>query len=90
MAMAMLLHTINQAALVISTDNSGNSCNKTAFTIYIMPGFSGYADLMEQLGTHKTGKSCLYLKNLDVVDRDVLEQLIRQSVEEMHEKYECS
>jgi hypothetical protein len=45
---------------------------------------------MEQLGTHKTGKSCLYLKNLDVVDRDVLEQLIRQSVEEMHEKYECS
>ena len=25
--MAMLLHTINQAALVKSTDNSGNSCN---------------------------------------------------------------
>ena len=23
----MLLHTINQAALVIATDNSGNSCN---------------------------------------------------------------
>jgi hypothetical protein len=25
--MAMLLHAINQAALVKSTDNSGNSCN---------------------------------------------------------------
>jgi len=30
MAMAMLLHTINQAALVKSTDNSGNSCNMRA------------------------------------------------------------
>ena len=28
--MAMLLHTINQAALVKSTDNSGNSCNMRA------------------------------------------------------------
>jgi hypothetical protein len=26
MAMVMLLHAINQAALVKSTDNSGNSC----------------------------------------------------------------
>jgi len=26
----MLLHTINQAALVKSTDNSGNSCNMRA------------------------------------------------------------
>ena len=29
-AMAMLLHAINQAALVKSTDNSGNSCNMRA------------------------------------------------------------
>jgi len=28
--MDMLLHTINQAALVKSTDNSGNSCNMRA------------------------------------------------------------
>ena len=28
--MAMLLHAINQAALVKSTDNSGNSCNMRA------------------------------------------------------------
>jgi hypothetical protein len=28
--MAMLLHTINQAALVKSTDKSGNSCNMRA------------------------------------------------------------
>ena len=67
---------------------TGFSPRKTAFTVYIMPGFSNYADLMEQLGPYKTGKSCLYIKSLDVVDREVLEQIIRKSVEDMREKYE--
>jgi hypothetical protein len=66
---------------------TGFSPRKTAFTVYIMPGFSNYADLMEHLGPYKTGKSCLYIKNLDVVDREVLEQIIRKSVEDMREKY---
>ena len=66
---------------------TGFSPRKTAFTVYIMPGFSNYADLMQQLGPHRTGKSCLYIKNLDVVDREVLEQIIRKSVEDMREKY---
>jgi hypothetical protein len=69
---------------------TGFSPRKTAFTIYIMPGFSEYADLMEQLGPYKTGKSCLYIKNLDVVDREILEQLISKSVADMRERYECS
>ena len=69
---------------------TGFSPRKAALTIYIMPGFSGYADLMEQLGPHKTGKSCLYVKNLDVINRDVLQQLITQSVVDMRKKYKCS
>ena len=68
---------------------TGFSPRKTAFTVYIMPGFSEYADLMERLGPCKTGKSCLYLKNLDVVDRDVLEQLITKSVADMRSRYTC-
>jgi hypothetical protein len=69
---------------------TGFSPRKAAFTVYIMPGFSEYADLMEQLGPYKTGKSCLYIKNLDVVDRGILEQIINKSVEDMRERYECS
>jgi hypothetical protein len=69
---------------------TGFSPRKAAFTIYIMPGFSEYAELMEQLGPYKTGKSCLYIKNLDVVDREILERLISKSVEDMRERYECS
>ena len=62
---------------------------KQNFTIYIMPGFSRYQKLLEKIGKHKTGSSCLYLKNLDNVDMGVLEELISLSLEEMHEMYGC-
>ena len=66
---------------------TGFSPRKSAFTIYIMPGFERYQALMEQLGPHRTGKSCLYVKNLEVIDRDVLKEIIRDSVARMREKY---
>jgi hypothetical protein len=69
---------------------TGFSPRKTAFTVYIMPGFDGYGEQLKRLGPHKTGKSCLYLKNLDVIDRGVLEEMIRDSVAVMRERYECT
>ena len=66
---------------------TGFSPRKSAFTIYIMPGFERYEALMKELGPHKLGKSCLYLKNLEVIDRGVLEKIIRDSVAYMREKY---
>ena len=66
---------------------TGFSPRKSAFTVYIMPGFERYKAQMKKLGPHKTGKSCLYLKNLDAIDRDVLEEIIRDSVACMREKY---
>lgn len=56
-------------------------------TIYVMPGFDRYTELMEKLGKHKTGKSCLYIKKLDDIDRDVLKELIQGSFEYMTKKY---
>jgi len=50
-------------------------------TLYIMDGFDEYDSLLEKLGKHKTGKSCLYIKRLDDVDIDVLERLVTESVE---------
>lgn len=68
---------------------TGFSPRKTALTLYVMPGFDGFEDKLNALGPYKTGKSCLYLKNLDVVDRVVLEEIIRDSVAEMRSRYEC-
>jgi len=69
---------------------TGFSPRKTALTVYIMPGFDRYEELKSGLGPHKTGKSCLYIKNLDAIDRDVLKEIISDSVAWMREKYVCS
>lgn len=66
---------------------TGFSPRKQALTVYIMPGFEFAADLMERLGKYKTGKSCLYIKKLDDIDRNILTQLIEKSVAYMREKY---
>lgn len=66
---------------------TGLSPRKANLAVYIMPGFSGYGDLMDKLGPHKTGRSCLYLTKMDQVDMSVLEELIARSVRDMRAKY---
>lgn len=61
----------------------GFSPRKNDLTLYIMPGFEGFAELMAKLGKHKTGKACLYLKKVADVDADVLQQVIDGSVRAM-------
>ena len=62
---------------------TGFSPRKTDLTLYIMPGFERYKDLMPSLGKHKTGKSCLYLKKLSDVDQRVLRTIVEESVKYM-------
>ena len=66
---------------------TGFAARKSALTVYIMDGFEAHADLLQALGPDKTGRSCLYLKSLDAIDRDVLQQIIAASVKNMREKY---
>jgi hypothetical protein len=66
---------------------TGFSPRKQALTLYIMPGFAEYDKLLAKLGKYTTGKSCLYIKSLDAVDKDVLRTLIEQSVTQMKKKY---
>lgn len=65
----------------------GFSPRKTSLTLYIMPGFERYAELMEKLGKFKTGKSCLYVKKLEDVNGDVLRALITAAYQHMTNKY---
>ena len=52
-----------------------------------MPGFANYGELLERLGKHKTGKSCLYVNKLADVDEAALRELVFESVAFMREKY---
>ena len=61
----------------------GFSPRKDSLTLYIMPGFRDYAELLEKLGKHRKGMSCLYIKSLDDVHLPTLKTLVRQSVRQM-------
>jgi hypothetical protein len=63
----------------------GFSPRKQSLTLYIMSGFEGYEALLDRLGKHKTGKSCLYINKLDDVDLETLRELVRQSVKHVAE-----
>ena len=62
---------------------TGFSPRKGDLTLYIMPGFEPFPDLMKRLGKYKTGKSCLYIKKLADVDVGVLRELVTKSVKKM-------
>lgn len=62
---------------------TGFAPRKTNYSIYILQGFDAYPELMEKLGKFKTGKGCLYIKNLEVVNMDILEKLISNSFKHM-------
>ena len=62
---------------------TGFAIRKSGPTIYIMPGYQNYAPMLAKLGRHRRGKSCLYLRRLEDVDTDVLEQLISRGLEDL-------
>ena len=60
---------------------------KARMTVYIMPGYQDYGDMLARLGKHKLGKSCLYINKLADVDLAVLEDLIQAGFDHMVKKY---
>ncbi len=66
---------------------AGFSARKNALTLYCMSGFSQQDDLLKKLGSHKVGKSCLYIKRLSDIDMDILAQIIQKDWDYMNKKY---
>lgn len=62
---------------------TGFSPRKANLSIYIMPGYADFGDLLARLGKHKTGKSCLYVNRLADIDVQVLEELIRAGLRDL-------
>ena len=55
--------------------------------LYVVDDFPRYRHLMDRLGRHRTGKSCLYVKRLADVDESVLEALMIEALEDMKARY---
>ncbi len=64
----------------------GFSPRKANLTLYLTNCEGMDDNLLENLGKYKTGKGCLYFKRLSDVRKEVLEQLIEKSVENIRRK----
>lgn len=66
---------------------TGFAPRKQSLSVYIMPGFKPFQDLVNKLGKVKTSVSCLYINKLEDIDLAVLKELIKESVVMMRKKY---
>ena len=63
------------------------SPRKKDLSIYIIAGVDHRPELLEKLGKFKHGKSCLYVKNLEQIELDILEQIVSSSVDILRMRY---
>lgn len=66
---------------------TGFSPRKANISLYIMPGSGKHEKLLEKLGKYKKAKACLYIKKLEDVNVNVLQELVENSVEALKKKY---
>lgn len=65
----------------------GFSPRKAELVLYVLTQSGSQDALLARLGKHRTGKSCLYIRRLDDVDEQVLEELTVNALDHMNEKY---
>ena len=63
---------------------TGFSPRKAAHSIYIMPGYAAFGDILGRLGKYKIGKSCLYVNKLADIDVAVLRELIAAGLRDLN------
>lgn len=66
---------------------TGFSPRKARFSIYIMPGYADFGEILARLGKHKIGKSCLYVNKLADIDLEVLAELIRAGLRDLDTRW---
>lgn len=59
--------------------NVGFSPGKAHMTVYVMYDINEEKILLDQLGPHKTGRGCLYIKRLEDVNLEILKKIVSKS-----------
>jgi hypothetical protein len=57
-------------------------------TVYILPGYTHFPDLMARLGKVRHGRSCLYIPRLAGIDLGVLEELVRAGLADLGTRWQ--
>jgi hypothetical protein len=66
---------------------TGFSPRKAELVVYILPGYADFGLILADLGPHRLGKSCLYLKRLAGIDQGALCRLIRAGLDDLARRW---
>ena len=65
----------------------GFSPRSANLVLYLASDYPGHDAQLARLGKHKTSKACLYINRLSDIDQSVLEEMIRDTIAHMDERY---
>lgn len=66
---------------------TGFAPSKAELSIYIMPGYTDFGHILADLGKHRMGKSCLYLRRLSDANETALRSLIRAGLDDLAKQW---
>ncbi len=62
---------------------TGFAMGRAEISIYILPGYADFGHILKDIGKHRLGKSCLYLRRLDPAAEPALRDLIRAGLTDL-------
>lgn len=65
----------------------GFSPRKAVISLYVYTGMPEHAFLLKDLGKFKMGKACIYVKKLSDINLDVLENLMKETIQFLNTRY---
>lgn len=66
---------------------TGFAARRSEIAVYLVAEGANQAELLNRLGKHKMGKSCLYIKRLSQIDIGALEGLVKGSLAELRRRH---
>ncbi len=67
---------------------TGFALRKAAISIYVMPGYADFGPILERLGPHRKGVSCLYITRLARIDAAVLGELVSAGLADLASRWD--
>ncbi len=56
-------------------------------SLHILPGYCDFPEIAERLGPHRRGRSCWYIKSLEIIDEIALNDLIQAGLDDLRSHY---
>ncbi len=66
---------------------TGFAVGARQLTIYILPGYTDFTEIMARFGKHRHGKSCIYVSHLEDVNQDALRDLVQAGLKDLNALY---